>query len=416
MIVTCPTCEASYRVPPSVSNRTALRCARCRQLIPTVQQAAAPPPEDPALSQGADKTVVARSSPFQRKGIQVSLAVVEGPDKGAKFALTKPRVTLGRFGVDILLNDPEVSKHHAAISVADENYTLEDLNSTNGTYLNGKRVSQAPLGHLDEIWIGGTKLFFTVVKPTFEPSARPHGAPDPGRKQVLLVEGHPLLGPLADLLARDNVEVIRAGDGREARELLGRPGPPLDLLVLDLQLEAANGADFLAWLREPGQKGRAPILALTHVYTLPEILQALGGLEVAAVESKASPPAEIAACATRLLYPRAGEQRVTLVPANIDVLCWYGRETIRGVITSLGTKGMTIEAHLACRPGSEVELIFALPEAPHVLRGKGRVRAVQKRLRSVHLDVEFLELEAPGASQLAPFVFMTFLTSPTSPQ
>ena len=412
MIVTCPDCGASFRVPADVAGRTAMRCPQCSHQIPVMKEASAPPREEPALSASAKETVVARWSPFRRKGIQASLAVVEGPDKGARFELTMPRVTLGRQGTDILLNDPEASKLHAAISTADQGYTIEDLNSTNGTYLNGERVREAPLGHLDEIWIGGTKLFYIVAKPMFEAPVEPHGAVGLARRRVLLVEGRPLRDALADLLASDNIEVISAGDGREARELLGRPGPSPDLLVLALPLEGANGVEFLAWLRERGPNGRPPILALTQVYSLPEILQALGGLEVAAVQSKAGPPAEIAACATRLLDPRAGEQRVALVPANINVLCGYGRETLRGVITSLGTKGMTIEAPQACPPGSEVHLLFALPDAPQILRGRGRVRTAQKRLRAVHLDVEFLGLEAPGASQLAPFVFMTFLTSP----
>jgi pSer/pThr/pTyr-binding forkhead associated (FHA) protein len=63
-----------------------------------------------------------------------------------------------------LLNDPEVSSLHAAIAVEGNRYSLRDLRSTNGTFLNGKRIEEAELSHLDEIRLGRTTALFTVTR------------------------------------------------------------------------------------------------------------------------------------------------------------------------------------------------------------------------------------------------------------
>ena len=56
-----------------------------------------------------------------------------------------------------------VSRHHARIVMANGSATLEDLDSKNGTFLNGKRVSSVPLSDGDEIRLGKATLVFRVV-------------------------------------------------------------------------------------------------------------------------------------------------------------------------------------------------------------------------------------------------------------
>lgn len=76
------------------------------------------------------------------------------------YALTAQRVTIGRnSGNDIVLNEPVVSGEHAAIQLGREP-SITDLNSTNGTRLNGSAITKAALHHNDVIRIGSHELRF----------------------------------------------------------------------------------------------------------------------------------------------------------------------------------------------------------------------------------------------------------------
>lgn len=71
-------------------------------------------------------------------------------------------LTLGRQGDnDIVLKDPFVSKHHLQIIEDEEDYFLEDLNSANGTFVNGERVMDIiKLKNGDRITIGNIEFLF----------------------------------------------------------------------------------------------------------------------------------------------------------------------------------------------------------------------------------------------------------------
>lgn len=77
-----------------------------------------------------------------------------------EYTLEGERVTLGRGSAnDIVLNEPVVSGQHAVLQLAGE-ATITDLDSTNGTYLNGKPVKKSPLHHNDVIAIGNHSLLY----------------------------------------------------------------------------------------------------------------------------------------------------------------------------------------------------------------------------------------------------------------
>lgn len=70
------------------------------------------------------------------------LIVRTGPNPGMVFDLTKEITTLGRdVANDIVLGDPEVSRQHARLTRTPGGYVLEDLGSTNGSFINGERLS-----------------------------------------------------------------------------------------------------------------------------------------------------------------------------------------------------------------------------------------------------------------------------------
>ena len=70
------------------------------------------------------------------------LLVVEGAEPGRRIFLDKAVLLIGRDEeeCDLVVAERQVSRHHAVISLGDEGYTLKDLGSKNGTFLNGKEL------------------------------------------------------------------------------------------------------------------------------------------------------------------------------------------------------------------------------------------------------------------------------------
>ncbi len=86
------------------------------------------------------------------------LIVRRGPQPNQSFDLDKDVVTLGRdITNDIVINDPEVSRHHLRLTRGASGYNIEDLGSTNGTFVAGQRLSGVrPLNAGDMIGLGET--------------------------------------------------------------------------------------------------------------------------------------------------------------------------------------------------------------------------------------------------------------------
>jgi len=86
------------------------------------------------------------------------LITLQGPDAGRKYPLEASPIVLGRqFDSNVCLSGKAVSRHHAQILVRDSAYFLEDLGSSNGTFLNGKRLephAEVPLLERDVFQIG----------------------------------------------------------------------------------------------------------------------------------------------------------------------------------------------------------------------------------------------------------------------
>ena len=64
---------------------------------------------------------------------------------------------------DVVLDDRRVSRKHAEVRLRLGRYTLYDLQSTNGTYVNGRRVAEKVLEDKDKISIGGLEIVFHSV-------------------------------------------------------------------------------------------------------------------------------------------------------------------------------------------------------------------------------------------------------------
>lgn len=73
---------------------------------------------------------------------QFQLIMRTGPTPGAAFTLEGDQLTIGRDSTnDIVINDAEISRRHARLTFQGGKFVLEDLGSTNGTFVNGQRLA-----------------------------------------------------------------------------------------------------------------------------------------------------------------------------------------------------------------------------------------------------------------------------------
>ena len=100
-----------------------------------------------------------------------SIQVIQGPDKGRTFELVDGENIIGREGSPVVLIDKTSSRRHARLTFKDERWTLEDLGSGNGTFLNGVQVRDAsPVNRGDQIKCGATLLVFLGGPPGIQTS------------------------------------------------------------------------------------------------------------------------------------------------------------------------------------------------------------------------------------------------------
>lgn len=98
-----------------------------------------------------------------------SLFVIRGNDQGSRFEFAEGTTSIGRDASnDIQLHDTEVSRRHAQIYGSKDVFTVSDLDSSNGTFVNGRPVEAHRLESGDHLQIGRTLMLFT----------QPPGAPE----------------------------------------------------------------------------------------------------------------------------------------------------------------------------------------------------------------------------------------------
>lgn len=181
--VTCPHCQTQYRYETARfggADSKRLKCPKCGSVfevkkpegddadatnvderqratmagkIPSVDslQAEPEPPELPPL-------------PPLPEDVRLSLAVIAGSQAGSVFPIGKPRMYLGRgANMDVQVKDAEASRRHAMLEVRDEEATVVDLGSTNGTFVSGQRIERATLVNQGEFSLGSTTFMFIVT-------------------------------------------------------------------------------------------------------------------------------------------------------------------------------------------------------------------------------------------------------------
>lgn len=94
------------------------------------------------------------------------LLVMRGPNAGSRFRLDGDLTTAGRHpDSDIFLDDVTVSRRHAEFYRHGDRFTVRDVGSLNGTYVNRERIEEAELFGGDEVQIGKFRLLFMTRSP-----------------------------------------------------------------------------------------------------------------------------------------------------------------------------------------------------------------------------------------------------------
>lgn len=128
-------------------------CPFCGERKDALGHCACSPASAPALAPAG-----APAAPAMSNGASPRLLAVSGPYAGKAFPMEKPEATIGREpDRDIALTtDRSVSRHHARLTRGAGGVEIQDEGSSNGTFVNGARVSRQTLRPGDELTIGAT--------------------------------------------------------------------------------------------------------------------------------------------------------------------------------------------------------------------------------------------------------------------
>ena len=151
----------------------------------------------------------------------------------AEYNMTKERYTIGRLpDNDVRIDNPAVSGHHSLIINILNDSFLEDLNSTNGTYVNGKLIKKHALQHGDVITIGHHQLRFSDQQ-------APETEQDEFEKTMVIPTGQ----QNADQLAKAEAAAEQAAAAAAAaEEAAAEPAPREDVAAaVKLDPEEAAG-------------------------------------------------------------------------------------------------------------------------------------------------------------------------------
>jgi pSer/pThr/pTyr-binding forkhead associated (FHA) protein len=160
---------------------------------------------------------------------KITFQVLDGVDKGRIFRDLSTPVTIGREEGNLLrLNDERVSRFHAKIQVDNEDFILTDLESTNGTRVNGTVVQIRRLRFGDRVTVGRSLLLFGSNEEIA------------GRLASLEGRGHPAVAADSGMQA-EGPATIQAGTLSGLEE----PNFDFDLNIKDEKLNATRDALFL---------------------------------------------------------------------------------------------------------------------------------------------------------------------------
>jgi predicted component of type VI protein secretion system len=152
------------------------------------------------------------------------LTVVLGRKPVQVYNLDQTRVRIGReAGVDVVIDNPGVSRLHAELRKEGDGWTVTDMGSANGTFLNGKRIAATELIKAgDEIGLGKFSLLFEkALAPAAATSAHRHVAPaDAAETGTMHIKAHEVTQLLNDASKQRRAHVVWEAGGQKGTHYL----------------------------------------------------------------------------------------------------------------------------------------------------------------------------------------------------
>jgi predicted component of type VI protein secretion system len=100
------------------------------------------------------------------------LVMITAPASGKVYSLEKSEISIGReAGSDVFINDEQISRRHARLKSQFGDYVLEDLGSTNGTFVNTQRITGHRILKPGDTILLGENVSLTFEEVAFDPNA-----------------------------------------------------------------------------------------------------------------------------------------------------------------------------------------------------------------------------------------------------
>ena len=167
MIISCPNCKAKYNVPEEkIQGKAKLKCSRCYNIfaLGKVDEDSASKKDTAKIMQkNVGDSLWTNENLILPEDKKISLAIIKGARAGYIYHIEKPYVLIGRGKVDLIIPDKEISRKHLAIEIRDDKIFLRDLGSTNGTFINDKKVSITEIKDQSEFKVGQTTLMLITT-------------------------------------------------------------------------------------------------------------------------------------------------------------------------------------------------------------------------------------------------------------
>jgi FHA domain len=117
------------------------------------------------------------------------LVMQKGPNPGKIYELVQDELTIGRDITNrVVINDPEISRKHARLTLQSGSYVIEDLGSTNGTFVDGQRLIGPHVLRPGETIMFGEKISLEYEVLGFDPNATLVSGAAPGAKPAAPLE------------------------------------------------------------------------------------------------------------------------------------------------------------------------------------------------------------------------------------
>ena len=193
------------------------------------------------------------------------------------YDFKQPSIVIGRDdGVDVLIDNPSVSRRHAEIRLGDNGWVVEDLGSSNGTFIRGTKIQgPQPLGLGDEIGLGKFSIVFGKALGEGE-HAPPAGAAAPSAKQTAAaaMQGTMHIKP------HEVRELLKESDRKKRAHLLWESGGEKGTHYLSEAPAVLIGTDELCDVRVPKGPKHHVLIVRSSVGTDARYLGTFGSMSV----------------------------------------------------------------------------------------------------------------------------------------